>query len=198
MIAIYLLGAYLVGSIPFDAWLLKKLKGLNIKRAGSGNPGATNLLRLAGWSGFFWSFLFDALKGGAPVWLGYHYGLPLWAVTALGLAAILGHLFPVLAKFQGGKGVSTTSGVFMVFNPVAGLVAFLVWLVIVNTTRLSSVGSISATAIAVIAQFAVPTPWKIQGWPVTIFIVLMLVVILITHSGNICRLKAHQENKISW
>ena len=126
--------AYLIGSLSF-AVLVSRLMGLNDPRTyGSKNPGATNVLRSGNKAAAVITLLLDALKGWLPVvavqWWGQAYGLGSGTVALVGLAAFLGHLYPVFFRFQGGKGVATAAGVILGFEPWLGLAALATWLII--------------------------------------------------------------------
>lgn len=194
-VMVYLLGAYLIGSLPFDYWLAKIIKGVDIRQIGSGNPGATNLKRLLGWPGFITGFILDALKGAAPVLAGHWLVFPIWITTIAGLLAVSGHLFPVFLGFKGGKGVSTASGVFLVLNPLAIGIAFGVWLLAVITTRYVSLGSILAGVTVAGTQLAEKSAWSVDKWPISVLALLIFIAVLITHRKNIGRLLNGSERK---
>ncbi|HLG23203.1 MAG TPA: glycerol-3-phosphate 1-O-acyltransferase PlsY [Candidatus Manganitrophaceae bacterium] len=138
------LAAYLIGSIPFGLLVAKALRGVDPRRRGSGNIGATNVLRVAGKREALLTLLADFLKGAFPVgfarWLNGGEGL----LLTLGLAAILGHIFPLFLSFKGGKGVATSFGVFMALSPLIALAAALVWGAGVYFGKYSSVGALAA------------------------------------------------------
>ena len=188
-------GAYLIGSIPFDFLLVKKIKGVDIRRVGSGNAGATNVKRVLGWQGAIFAYLLDTLKGSLPVFLAFQINFPIWQVTLIGVAAVFGHIFPLFLGFKGGKGVSTAGGVFLMLNPLAVAIAFLVWVVIYLTTKYSSLGSLLAAISVFTAQVLKNGAWKFNAWPVTVLSLLMMTIVLISHRGNIVRLLQGQENR---
>jgi glycerol-3-phosphate acyltransferase PlsY len=151
------LAAYLVGSLSF-AVIVSRLMGLADPRSyGSKNPGATNVLRSGNKAAALLTLAFDALKGYVPVWLalafGARFGLGDWTVAVVGLAAFLGHLWPVFFRFQGGKGVATAAGVLMALAPGLGLATLLSWVIIAAFFRYSSLASVVA---ALFAPFYVP------------------------------------------
>src|ERR671918_3139333 len=138
--------AYLIGSIPFGV-IVTRLGGAGDLRAiGSGNIGATNVLRTGHKGLATLTLILDVLKGALPVWLAGRYG-PDMAVVA-GLAAVLGHCFPVWLKFQGGKGVATALGVMAVLTPLVALLAVLVFVVLTAITRYVSLGSMLGAVAA--------------------------------------------------
>lgn len=180
---------YLLGSIPFGL-ILTRAAGLgDIRQIGSGNIGATNVLRTGHRGIAAATFLLDAAKGAAAVLIADHYFGQAPAMLA-GLGAFLGHVFPVWLKFSGGKGVSTYLGVLLAIAWQAAVVFAVVWLAVAGLTRISSFAAIVATVAAPIAAYA---------WGHTEFAAiaaLMSLIILIKHHGNIRRLLAGEEPKI--
>lgn len=182
--------SYLIGSIPFGL-ILTKLSGAGDLRAiGSGNIGATNVLRTGRKSLALATLLLDALKGAVPVWIGSSFG-PDMAVVA-GLGAVIGHCFPVWLKFLGGKGVATAAGVILTMSPLAGLLAFAVFLVIVTLTRYVSLGSVLGAASAAPIAYLLG---QIQS--AELYLVIGLIII-VKHQANLRRLFAGEESKLSF
>ena len=145
---------YLIGSLSF-AVIVSRLFGLADPRSyGSGNPGATNVLRSGNKGAAILTLVFDALKGYVPVVLALQSGLNEAVVTLVGLGAFLGHLWPVFFKFEGGKGVATAAGVLLGFSPALGGLVLLVWLGMAVVFRYSSLASLSAAVAAPIVQIA--------------------------------------------
>lgn len=141
-------GAYLLGSVPFGLIIGRAAAGVDVRRIGSGNIGATNVLRAAGkgWAGL--TLIADVLKGAAPAYI----ALVLWperplAAALAGLAAFVGHCFPVFLGFRGGKGVATALGVFLVLAPTALAAAVGVFVIVVYLTKMVSVGSLLGVAV---------------------------------------------------
>jgi len=188
--AIGFLVAYLVGSIPFGL-ILARLGGAgDLRRIGSGNIGATNVLRTGRKGLAIATLLLDALKGALPAWLAFRYFGPDMAVVA-GLGAVLGHCFPVWLRFQGGKGVATAAGVVVALAPlVAGLVV-LVFAALVAISRYVSLASLLAALSA--PAFAY---WLGQVQIAQLFLVLALLIVA-RHGANIRRLLAGEEAKVS-
>jgi len=208
-----LVGAYLLGSIPFG-WLIGKARGVDIREHGSRNIGATNCWRVCGWPYGLAAFLLDVAKGFLPVYAAVLYmpgvmapleDLPgglrtFWLLLVLvAAAAIAGHVFPVWLGFKGGKAVATSLGVLLAM-PMLGwlaLGAFGVWTVVVLVTRYVSVAS-SVAAIA----FAAGYLWLECGkaWntylPVTVFVVLLVAMVLVRHRTNYARLLKGTESKL--
>jgi glycerol-3-phosphate acyltransferase PlsY len=186
--AIALLG-YLLGSVPFGL-LLTRAAGLGDLRAiGSGNIGATNVLRTGRKGLAAATLLLDALKGAAAVVAGLlAAGAP--GAAAAGLAAALGHMFPVWLGFRGGKGVATGGGVLLAAAPLAGIGAAAVWLAVAAATRISSAGALAAAALApVFACLTAPRP-------VALMVLGVAALIWWRHAANIRRLLAGTEPRI--
>lgn len=139
------LGAYLLGSIPFGLIMGWLFGAGDIRKQGSGNIGATNVLRTTGKKAALLALLLDMAKGGVAVAIGIHwFSQTPWLIGALALAVFLGHLYPLYLGFAGGKGVATALGVFLVWIPVAGLMAVLVWLLVAAVVRISSLAALVA------------------------------------------------------
>jgi acyl phosphate:glycerol-3-phosphate acyltransferase len=189
-----LLASYLVGSLSF-AVILSRVFGLADPRSyGSGNPGATNVLRSGNKQAAVLTLVFDALKGFVPVLLclayGERVGLPAGTAAWVGLAAFIGHLYPVFFGFQGGKGVATAAGVLMAWNPLLALATLASFALIVFFTRYVSLGSIVAAAFAPFYQALV---WGVS--PALLALALMSLLLVWRHEGNIRKLMAGTENK---
>ncbi len=181
---------YLLGSVPFGL-LLTRAAGLgDIRAIGSGNIGATNVLRTGKRGLAAATLLLDGLKGAGAVLVG------LWAAGTPGalvggLAAVLGHLFPAWLRFHGGKGVATGFGVLIAANPFAGLAAGAVWLAVAAATRLSSAGALSAFAASPLLA------WATGSRPTGIALALAVAVLVwVRHEANIRRLLAGTEPRI--
>lgn len=198
--ALATLAAYLIGSLSF-AVLVSRLMGLSDPRTyGSKNPGATNVLRSGSKSAAIVTLLLDALKGWLPVvavqqW-GGPFGLGNGTVALVGLAAFLGHLYPVFFRFQGGKGVATAAGVILAFNPWLGLASLLTWVIIAFFFRYSSLASI-VTAVFAPAYFLLGggIAWSAPG-VVVLSLAVMSVLLVWRHAENIDRLVAGKESKL--
>lgn len=187
--------AYLIGSLSF-AVIVSRLMGLDDPRSyGSRNPGATNVLRSGNKKAAALTLLFDALKGLVPVLLvmlfGERFGLDEEAAAWVGLAAFLGHLWPVFFRFQGGKGVATALGVLFGLSVWLGLGAALTWLAIAYFFRYSSLAALVA---AVFAPFYHALIWGPSQ--VTLALVIMAGLLLWRHSANIDKLIKGTESKI--
>lgn len=207
------LAGYLVGSIPFGV-ILAAAKGVDLRKSGSGNVGATNVARVLGRRWGILCFVLDLLKGLLPAlaagWIltdGWASkpgaGEPSLAAQAswlgVGCGAVLGHVFPFWLRLRGGKGVATSLGVVLGVYPYftyAGLVAFGTWFVVTMGTRYVSVGSLTATA-AFVAFFALLNGGRLTAlWPMDILASAIAVLIFVRHRANIRRLLAGTEHKI--
>ena len=187
MIVAVLLAAYLLGSIPTGV-LLARSAGIDPRRAGSGNIGATNVARTAGGRLGFFTLVGDALKGVLAVAVAHAASDAAWAPAAAGLAAILGHLWSVFLRFQGGKGVATALGVFLVLSPLAILVSVLAFAITARTFRYVSLASmVAAVTLALACLLTVSSP------SVRVAAVVTSILILIRHRDNIGRLRAGTE-----
>jgi len=179
---------YLLGSIPFGLILTRLTGAGDLRAIGSGNIGATNVLRTGRKGLSAATLLLDMAKGAAAVLIGRHFG-PDYAVVA-GCAAFLGHVYPVWLKFRGGKGVATMLGVTLALNWGIGLVFALVWLAALAATRISSVGGMAAAISA-------PIVASMIGRPGLGYALLLLTLIVIwKHSDNIGRLIEGTEPKV--
>jgi acyl phosphate:glycerol-3-phosphate acyltransferase len=202
--------AYLVGSVPFGL-LVGKMRGIDVRTAGSGNIGATNVGRLLGAKFFALVFLLDMLKGLAPMIaagavLGFVAGDPLTYLLwlAVGAASIVGHMFSVFLKFKGGKGVATSAGVVLGLFPYFTLpaaTALAIWGGLFARTKIVSLASIAA-AIAfpiVYLGFAIAGGWNPhrEQLPLLVFSILMALMIVVRHRSNISRLRAGTEHRFS-
>jgi acyl phosphate:glycerol-3-phosphate acyltransferase len=192
--------AYLIGSLSF-AVIVSRLMGLKDPRSyGSGNPGATNVLRSGSKAAAVLTLLLDALKGFVPVFLvklfGARYGLSDGTVALVGLAAFVGHVFPVFFKFQGGKGVATAAGVLFGIHWVLGLATLTTWLIIAYFFRYSSLAAIVAAAFAPIAYLLGNRIQWYAERPILLAIFLMGVLLVVRHRDNINRLLQGKESKL--
>ncbi|MFA7369554.1 MAG: glycerol-3-phosphate 1-O-acyltransferase PlsY [Kiritimatiellales bacterium] len=182
--------AYIIGSIPFGL-LISKAKGVDIRKQGSGNIGATNVLRCLGKPLGITCFVLDALKGFLPAALFPMIGKldPTFGIL-FGTAAILGHNFPVFLKFKGGKGVATSAGVLLGVAPLAVVIGLIAWVVVFYASGYVSLGSIIAALVVVI------TGWTAGYGPViAIALTLLGGLTIYRHRTNIQRLAAGTEHK---
>jgi glycerol-3-phosphate acyltransferase PlsY len=188
---IYLILGYLIGSLPF-AVIVSKLFGLADPRSfGSGNPGATNVLRTGNKAAAALTLLGDASKGWVAMFIVSKLGAGETATALTGLAAFLGHLYPVFLRFKGGKGVATAIGVLIGLDGWLALGAAAVWLVTAIISRYSSLAAITAAAVAPTLALAWHGPDAIA-----LVVGLMCLLLIWRHRGNIGRLIAGTENAI--
>lgn len=183
--------AYLVGSIPF-AVLVSRAMGLPDPRSfGSGNPGATNVLRSGSKAAAILTLAGDALKGWLPVWAAVRLGMDDTVVAVVALAAFLGHVFSVWLRFKGGKGVATAAGAILALDWRVGAAALMTWVAVVVATRYSSLGSLVAAIVAPAAVYG----WRGAG-PLFAATCAMCVVLVWRHEGNIRKLLRGEESRI--
>jgi glycerol-3-phosphate acyltransferase PlsY len=183
--------AYLLGAIPFGYLLVKFKTGADIRSAGSGNIGATNVLRTTGRAAGFATLLLDIAKGYLAVWIASRLTLhdPLW-MAAAALAVMAGHAYPVFLKFKGGKAVASFLGAFLYITPVAIAATLVVFVAAVAWTRFISMGSIIAAATFPLAV------WLLQKPPLEVLVASALAgaFIIYKHSNNIQRLREGSEH----
>lgn len=201
-IVIALLSAYLLGSVPSSVWIGKILYNIDIREHGSGNAGATNAIRVLGWKAGVPSLVFDILKGFAAVNFIHFtdYYIPdtgdfINIQLLLGIAALLGHIFPVYIGFKGGKGVATLVGVVMAIDPNPTLICagiFILALIFTKYVSLSSMIAGFSFPIMVIFVFKTTTT------SLVIFSLIIFVLLLFTHQKNIERLLRKEENKATF
>lgn len=179
--------AYLLGSIP-TGFVVGSLSGIDIRRAGSGNVGATNVARVVGKAQGLLTLLGDAAKGFIPVYLAHWLGLTLALTALVGLAAFLGHLYPVFLKFRGGKGVATALGAFLGLAPLATVVLIFIFSCVAVVSRIVSLASLVAALCAPLAF------WFFAYPPVLVWLSLLVGLwIVARHRENIRRLLSGVE-----
>jgi len=201
LLSISLIGAYLIGSIPFAYVYSKVIKKIDIRHYGSGNIGATNTLRVLGPRAGFIVLTLDILKGFIPVRLVMLFlatsqitGTLDWLPVLIGIFSILGHSFTIFLSFKGGKGVATSAGVFIALCPVAFMGAIFIFCLIVAISKYVSLGSILASITILIANIINNgINMYIKG-----FTIVVVGFIIYTHKENIKRLINKTENKISF
>jgi acyl phosphate:glycerol-3-phosphate acyltransferase len=190
---IFAIIGYLCGSIPFGL-LLTQAAGLgDVRKIGSGNIGATNVLRTGNKKIAALTLLCDGLKGYFPVLAASFWGAE-YAALATGLAALAGHIFPVWLKFKGGKGVATSLGVIFAWSWPLGLLFCTVWLAGFLLTRISSVGALSAVLVVAIGSLLGMPHIALPMWAFA----LIAIVVWVTHRANIARLLKGEESKTSF
>lgn len=183
-------GAYLAGSVS-SAILVCKLFNLpDPRQFGSGNPGATNVLRLGGRYAAALVFIFDLLKGTIPVWLGYKFGFAPLYLGLIAVSACLGHIFPLFFGFKGGKAVATAFGAILPIGlPLAGAL-ILCWVTVAFVTRYSSLAAITAVSLSPIFTYFIKPEYTL---PVS----MLAILIVLRHKDNIVRLLEGNETKIN-
>lgn len=189
---------YLLGSIPFGLIFAKLFAGKDVREHGSGNIGATNVSRVVGPVAGILTLLLDAMKGAAAVWLAAR--LTDHASTAMilaGLAALLGHCFPVWLKFKGGKGVATALGIFIALSPLAALAAFVLFLIVTAFWRYVSLGSLSAAAAMPLLIYFLWAPGHAPPLVITLGTLFATILIFYKHDANLQRLVDGTEPKYS-
>lgn len=192
--AIWVLLAYLLGSLS-SAIIVCRLMGLPDPRSeGSGNPGATNVLRIGGKKAAALTLVGDMLKGFLPVMLALGFGLDGQLVIAIGVAAFLGHLWPVFFSFSGGKGVATELGVLFALHPFIGGIVAAIWLFIAKGLKISSLAALVAMLLAPAITWWFADEVNQVAW--TLGVTLMSVILIVRHKGNIQRLLSGEESQI--
>ena len=192
--------AYLLGSLSF-AIIVSRVMGLNDPRSyGSKNPGATNVLRTGNKKAAALTLLLDAVKGWLPVALvggfGAAWGLGATTLALVGLAAFLGHVFPVFFRFEGGKGVATAAGVLIGISGWLGLAVAITWFAVARISRYSSLGALVAATVAPLyCWLGAGRVWA-APLEVVLAVVVMSAILLWRHSANIQRLLAGTEPKV--
>lgn len=187
-----LIFGYLVGSIPFS-FMVAKARGVDLRLVGSGNTGASNVWRNCGLPAFLFALALDMAKGAVPTFVAYRLAeqSPISAI-AVGVMAMLGHLYPVFLGFRGGKAVATAAGVLLALQPVLVLLAAIVWTAVYRLRGYPSLSSLLATFVTALAS----TVLYMRGQtplPVSAFVWVALAVVVYTHRANIQRLLRGQE-----
>ena len=183
--------AYLIGAIPFGLLIVRLMTGKDVRESGSGNIGATNVLRTTGRAAGILTLVFDIAKGVLAVWLADRLsgGSILWTSFAA-FAVLLGHAFPVWLRFQGGKAVATFAGAFAWLTPAPLLAVALIFVLIVAWTRYLSLGSIIAAGLFPLGCWMILHP----DWPVLAAAIGGAVLVIWRHRSNIERIRAGNEN----
>ncbi|AJS58020.1 glycerol-3-phosphate 1-O-acyltransferase PlsY [Paenibacillus sp. IHBB 10380] len=185
--------SYLLGSISFSVLLAKMLKGIDIRQHGSGNAGATNTLRILGKGPAIIVLCLDVIKGIVAVWIGkWLGGDSTWIPALCGIAAIIGHNWPVYFHFRGGKGIATTIGVMVTFSFIPALYAGIIAILIILVTRYVSLGSLVFVALTPVFLLI------LGGYAASIFWTSLIICLFAfwRHRGNIVKIARGCENKI--
>jgi acyl phosphate:glycerol-3-phosphate acyltransferase len=186
-----ILVGYGVGSLPLGFLAANQLKGIDLRRVGSGNVGATNMYRTGGLAMALLVVLVDVAKGAGSVLLAWRVGADTIVPVSAGVAAIVGHIFPVWLRFRGGKGVATACGVFWILAPLATAMASVMFVGTVWMTRYVSLGSVIATAV-------LPTFLWITSAPAAVVVggVAAAVLVIERHRANLARLRDGTERRL--
>jgi acyl phosphate:glycerol-3-phosphate acyltransferase len=186
---------YCIGAIPFAVVVSRAMRLPDPRTYGSSNPGATNVLRSGSKVAAILTLLGDAVKGWVAVVLAQHFapqfGLDATAIALVGLAAFLGHLFPVWLAFKGGKGVATAAGVLIAFNGWLGLATIGVWLAVVVISRYSSLGALVAAVFAPLAA-----AYLLGNGAALLVVIIMSALLIWRHAANIRKLANGEESRI--
>lgn len=181
--------AYLFGSIPAGAWIARTY-GVDIQKVGSGNTGATNILRTLGWGPALVVAFFDIFKGGIALLIGRLFGLEGLQLGLVAVSAVLGHNYSLFLRFKGGKGVATSMGTTIVLDPLVGLMILPIGVCVIWLTRYVSAGSMVGAMSAVVIALALGRPlWEIAT------LALLALLIFWTHRDNYRRLQAGTERR---
>jgi glycerol-3-phosphate acyltransferase PlsY len=191
-VIIMVVTAYLCGSLSSAIIVCKLLNLPDPRTTGSGNPGASNVLRIAGKKAAALVLLGDALKGFIPVLLAKIFHIEGVFVGLVALAAVLGHIYPLFFKFKGGKGVATFLGTMFAFSPIIGLAFIVTWLIIAALFRYASLASLASSILSIIFIIIFSDPQYL------IPVLAIIMLIIWQHWGNIQRLKAGTETKIKF
>jgi glycerol-3-phosphate acyltransferase PlsY len=186
-----MLVAYLIGSIPFALIVARRWSAIDLRRVGSGNIGATNVVRAAGVPAGLFVALLDMTKGAASVVLAERLSGSGAAVAGAGLAAVVGHIYPVWLRFRGGKGVATSCGVFLALSPIAAALALTIFAVTVWITRYVSLASVLASAALPPITYAVGS-----SPPIVAASVAAALLVIFRHRSNLARLLAGSERRL--
>jgi glycerol-3-phosphate acyltransferase PlsY len=192
-------GAYLLGSIPFGLLLAKLFGGGDVRKAGSGNIGATNVARVVGPVAGTLTLVFDTAKGTAAVWLAGRLtnDSATWMMIAA-FAVLLGHCFPIWLKFKGGKGVATALGVFLALSPLAAVSALLLFVLCVAYWRYVSLGSVAAAAAMPLLIYFLWAPRHAPPIIVDAGTLAIALLVIYKHDGNLQRLVEGTEPRFSF
>ena len=193
------LAAYLLGSIPFGLLLAKLFGGGDVRKAGSGNIGATNVARVVGPLAGILTLAFDTAKGAAAVWLAGRVTneSATWMMIA-GFVVLLGHCFPLWLKFKGGKGVATALGVFLALCPLAAVSALLLFVICVAYWRYVSLGSVAAAAAMPLLVYFLWAPHHAPPIIIDVGTLAIALLVIYKHDGNLQRLVEGTEPRFSF
>lgn len=198
---LYILIAYLLGSIPTGLWIGNYFFNTNLREHGSGNTGTTNTFRILGKKAGIVTLLVDILKGTLAVLLPIYFGGSVVSPLIIGFFAILGHTFPIFAQFKGGKAVATSAGVLLGFSPLFLLYLAIIFFITLYLFSMISLSSITVSVVGILSVLIFPAIGFIlphYDWLFTGLIILIASVIIVRHKDNIIRIKNKTENLIPW
>lgn len=200
-VIIFLIIAYLLGSIPTGLWIGKYFYGKNLRDYGSGNMGTTNTFRVLGPKAGSVTFIIDMLKGTLATVLPMIFGVSGVTPLLFGFFAILGHTFPIFAGFKGGKAVATSAGILLGLAPLFLLYLLIVFTVVLYLSSMISLASVTAASVAIISALIFPAfhfliPF--YDWLFTGIIILIAGIIIVRHKDNMIRIKEKNENLVPW
>ena len=196
--------AYLIGSISFSVIFSKKMAGFDVREKGSGNAGATNMLRSVGKKAAALTLLCDALKGVVSIIFAIIVGAiaknsdRALLVQIAGILVVVGHTYPVFFGFKGGKGVATALGVLLITNWKIGLICLVFALVLMSLTRIVSMGSVGAAVLFPVLVLFINTNYTIEGSNYLVYSIILALIVAFNHRSNIKRILNGTENKLSF
>lgn len=197
--------AYAIGSINFSVIISKKIAGFDVREKGSGNAGATNMLRSVGKKAAILTLLGDALKGVVAILFAVLVGViaknsdKALLVQIAGILVVIGHTFPIFFEFKGGKGVATALGVLLMTNWKIGLICLVFALVLMILTRMVSMGSVGAAILFPVLTLFINTNYTVpEGSSYFIYSIILALIVAFNHRSNIQRILSGTENKISF
>lgn len=200
-VIIFLIIAYLLGSIPTGLWIGKYFYGKNLRDYGSGNMGTTNTFRVLGPKAGSVTFMIDMLKGTLATVLPMIFGVSGVTPLLFGLFAILGHTFPIFAGFKGGKAVATSAGILLGLAPLFLVYLLVIFVIVLYLSSMISLASVAAASAAIISALIFPAfhfliPF--YDWFFTGIIILIAGIIIVRHKDNMLRIKEKNENLVPW
>ena len=197
--------AYLIGSVSFSVIISKKMAGFDVREKGSGNAGATNMLRSVGTKAAVLTLLCDALKGVTAIIFAIIVGAiaknsdKALLVQIAGILVVIGHTFPVFFRFKGGKGVATSLGVLLMTNWQIGLICLVFALVLMALSKMVSLGSVGAAILFPVLVLFIHTNFTVsEGSSYLIYSIILAVIVAFNHRSNIKRILNGTENKLSF
>lgn len=187
--------SYLLGAVPFS-YLVARTRGVDLRTVGSGNLGSGNVWRACGFKPFLVTIVLDVLKGATvPLIARHRLRLPPLSVVLTGISAMLGHTFPVYMRFKGGKAAATGAGVLLAIFPVGMVLSLVAWFGAVFVTRITSVGTLLASAVALVSALIAAVQGRLER-VYAFFIVLGVGLVVFLHRANIKRLREGTENRL--